>query len=194
MSTAPRARPFGLLWLLVLPALIYVALRRVDGASLRQALAGVRAGPLCGFVLVHLILVATKARRLRLILRECGAAQPPGSPWLLALYLGSYAADNLVFSQAGVGTRVLLLRRAGLATPVALASQVLDKLAETLGLVTLALLALPFLLRRSAELGLHLPSGAALGGLLPSGAQRRPASIVLSLCRWLAYNLYLLGD
>ena len=31
----------------------------------------------------------------------------------LVIVLGSYAMDNLLFSQAGVGSRVLLLQRAG---------------------------------------------------------------------------------
>jgi uncharacterized membrane protein YbhN (UPF0104 family) len=61
----------------------------------------------------------------------------------MGFYVTSYAADNLVMSQAGLGVRVALLHREGIPIGNAVAVQGLEKLLEGVGL---ALLALPLAL------------------------------------------------
>lgn len=135
-------RLWSALWLVASPLLLWLYLQRVEvlrSGELRAALLSLRAAPLLLAVVLHLLLVVSKGRRLSLLLRSArpGGAPPLRTAWLTGMYLGSYAMDNLLFSQAGVGSRVLLLQRAGVPLLAAVGSQVLDKVLEGLGLLVL---------------------------------------------------------
>jgi uncharacterized membrane protein YbhN (UPF0104 family) len=127
-------------------------------------------------------LVWTKAWRLRRLLRpSLGAATPPVAR-LMDYFFASYAADNLLMSQAGVGVRVALLAPDGVPVLTGAALQGLEKLLEGLGL---ALLALPLLslgaVVQSLEASLLRPLAIGLGITAAVGVvgalllRRRPA-------------------
>src|SRR5215831_17940762 len=79
-------------------------------------------------------LIWLKAVRLRLLIGgRVGAGK------LMGFFVASYAADNLVMSQAGLGLRVALLRREGVALASAVAVQGLEKLLEGIGMAVIAL-------------------------------------------------------
>jgi glycosyltransferase AglD len=82
-------------------------------------------------------LVWCKARRMRTLL----AMKVPSSR-LMALYVTSYAADNLVMSQAGLGLRVAFFRFNGVSLATAASAQAIEKALEAIGL---GLVAGPFL-------------------------------------------------
>jgi uncharacterized membrane protein YbhN (UPF0104 family) len=82
-------------------------------------------------------LVWCKARRMRTLL-----AMSVPSPRLMALYVTSYAADNLVMSQAGLGLRVAFFRFNGVSLATAASAQAIEKALEAIGL---GLVAGPFL-------------------------------------------------
>jgi uncharacterized membrane protein YbhN (UPF0104 family) len=65
-----------------------------------------------------------------------------GTLRLAGFYLAGFAADNLLFGQAGIGLRVFLLQREGISIATAIGSQVLDKILEGAGLLVLACVAL----------------------------------------------------
>jgi uncharacterized membrane protein YbhN (UPF0104 family) len=74
-------------------------------------------------------LVAAKARRMRTLL-----GTQLSTSRLMALYVTSYAADNLVMSQAGLGLRVAFFRWNGVALATAASSQAIEKALEAIGL------------------------------------------------------------
>jgi uncharacterized membrane protein YbhN (UPF0104 family) len=82
-------------------------------------------------------LIWLKAQRLRVLVDGKVAM-----PRLMQMYVASYAADNLVMSQAGIGVRVALLAREGLTVAAAVTTQVVEKVIEGVGL---AIIALPLL-------------------------------------------------
>src|SRR5207237_4368700 len=88
-------------------------------------------------VLGNVPLIWLKALRLRPLV-----GGKVGTGRLMVFFVASYAADNLVMSQAGLGLRVALLHREGIPIASAVAVQGLEKLLEGVGL---ALLALPLL-------------------------------------------------
>src|SRR5438552_15012742 len=82
--------------------------RGLDGKAILAALSGASLPLLALSALGNAPLVWTKARRMRLLLDGKVATGR-----LMALYFASYAADNLVMSQAGLGLRVGWLRVLG---------------------------------------------------------------------------------
>jgi uncharacterized membrane protein YbhN (UPF0104 family) len=137
----------------VVAVLCVLWFRRLDARALMAALAG--ASPawllLCGAA--NLPLVWLKARRMRLLLDGKMA-----TPRLMSAYLASYAADNLVMSQAGLGFRVASFRLHGVPISTAVAVQVVDKAIEVLGL---AVVAGGALLLPQAPAGLRLIVGSS---------------------------------
>jgi uncharacterized membrane protein YbhN (UPF0104 family) len=82
----------------------------------------------------------------------------------MTMYVASYAADNLVMSQAGLGVRVAMLRKDGVPLASAVTSQVVEKVLEG---VSLAVLAVPVL--ATLELEPELESSLrwfAIGGAI----------------------------
>jgi uncharacterized membrane protein YbhN (UPF0104 family) len=122
----------------IVVAALYV--RTVDWSAIGQTAADASIPLLVLGVLGAIPLVALKALRLRLLV---GRKLPV--PRLMGYYVASYAADNLVMSQAGLGLRVALLARDGIPVANAIAVQALEKLLEGVGLalVALPLLAMP---------------------------------------------------
>jgi uncharacterized membrane protein YbhN (UPF0104 family) len=129
-----------LLRLALVGAIVALAVRfarGLDQDAILAALSGASLPLLMLSALGNAPLVWTKARRMRLLL---GGKERTGR--LMALYFASYAADNLVMSQAGLGLRVGWLRLRGMPLATAAAAQAVEKAVEALGL---ALLAAPFL-------------------------------------------------
>jgi uncharacterized membrane protein YbhN (UPF0104 family) len=88
-------------------------------------------------------LIACKALRLRFLIGErIGVAR------LMGFYVASYAADNLVMSQAGLGVRVISLYREGVPMATAVTSQAIEKVLEGIGL---AILTVPLLATQDLE-------------------------------------------
>jgi uncharacterized membrane protein YbhN (UPF0104 family) len=107
--------------------------RGLDGRAIVSALAGASVPLLVLSALGNAPLVWTKARRMRALLDG-----QISTPRLMALYFTSYAADNLLMSQAGLGIRVAWLRVAGVPLATAASAQAVEKILEALGLVLLA--------------------------------------------------------
>lgn len=131
----------AILRLLLVAAIVALALRYARGLDRHAIVLALRGASLPLLLLSALgnaPLVWTKALRMRALL---GAEKL--STWrLMALYLSSYAADNLVMSQAGLGLRVAYFRLVGVPLATAASSQAVEKALEALGL---ALVAGPFL-------------------------------------------------
>jgi uncharacterized membrane protein YbhN (UPF0104 family) len=137
--TAARAWPVALR-LAVLAALALLVWRfagAIDWRLIGSTIAGARWAPLALATAGNALLVALKARRARTLLLPVRAV-----PWtrLANIYLASYAADNLLLSQAGPAARILLIHRAGVPLVAAAGEQALEKLLE--GATLLALLPL----------------------------------------------------
>jgi len=125
-----------LLRFLLVGAIVALAVRFARGLDKRAILAALSGASLPLLVLSALgnaPLVWTKARRMHLLL---DGKQPTGR--LMALYFSSYAADNLLMSQAGLGLRVAWLRLSGLPLATAASAQAVEKAVEALGLALLA--------------------------------------------------------
>lgn len=139
--------------------LCVVFVRHVDWHLLASATAGASIPLLVLGVLGNVPLIWLKALRMRaLVAGKIGTARLSG------FYVASYAADNLLMSQAGLGLRVALLRREGLPLANAITVQALEKLLEGIGL---ALLAVPLL--ATTELDPRL-AGTIRWGLIIGGA------------------------
>jgi uncharacterized membrane protein YbhN (UPF0104 family) len=136
---------------------------RLDGHALVTAAARANLPLLIVATLGNLPLVWIKGRRMHRLLAGRVATRR-----LMGIFFASYAADNLVMSQAGLGLRVALLRLEGIALPTAAAAQVIDKALEALGLALaaaplLATIPLPVAWASAALRGSSLGALAALG-------------------------------
>jgi uncharacterized membrane protein YbhN (UPF0104 family) len=118
-------------------ALAFRFARGLDKDKILAALSGASLPLLLLSALGNAPLVWTKARRMRLLLGDGARTNR-----LMALYFSSYAADNLLMSQAGLGLRVGVLRVWGVPLATAASAQAVEKAVEALGL---AVLAIPFL-------------------------------------------------
>src|SRR5262245_51982898 len=98
---------------------------RLDWQRVWQAVAHAPLWTLGLGTLANLPLGFTKALRLRLITQLATPLRH-----LMGFFFASYAADNLLMSQAGVGLRVALLKREGMNLASAVAVQVVEKLLE----------------------------------------------------------------
>ena len=110
-------------------ALAFRYARGLDAHAIGAALANANPWLLLLSALGNFPLVATKARRMRTLL-----GTPVPTPRLMALYVTSYAADNLVMSQAGLGLRVAFFKLNGVALATAASSQAIEKALEAIGL------------------------------------------------------------
>jgi uncharacterized membrane protein YbhN (UPF0104 family) len=146
----------GVALAMVVLTLIYV--RELDWSAIGESAAGASIVWLVISAAGNVPLIWLKAQRLRLLV---GRRVPTGR--LMGMYVASYAADNLVMSQAGLGVRVAILVRDELALATAITSQVVEKVCEGVGL---AILAAPLL--AAPELDSRLRTGVqwclALGG------------------------------
>jgi uncharacterized membrane protein YbhN (UPF0104 family) len=120
----------------VIVALAIRYARGIDVRAIGEAVAHANPWLLALSGLGNLPNVWVKARRMATLLGGIGTAR------LMALYVTSYAADNLVMSQAGFGLRVAFLRLRGVPLATAASAQGIEKALEAVGL---ALTAGPFL-------------------------------------------------
>lgn len=148
----------------VMLALVVHYVRGVDWDKIGTATAAASIPLLLLSALGNLPLIWLKALRLRLLIGGRIA------PWrLMGFYVSSYAADNLLMSQAGLGVRVAMMHKDGVPLATAVSSQAVEKVLEGIGL---ALLALPVLAtqqlepRLAASLRWCLIGGGILVGVL----------------------------
>jgi len=118
-------------------ALVVLYARGVDWGAIRDRTADASVTLLVLSALGNVPLIWLKAQRLRLLIGSRVEA-----PRLMSFYIASYAADNLVMSQAGLGVRVAMLRKDGVPLASAVTSQAVEKVLEG---VALAILAVPVL-------------------------------------------------
>lgn len=140
-QVAPRTFPWGTLIrfaiIATLVTLMVFYLRGLDWDAIAESTRDANFVLLALGVLGNIPLIWLKALRLRLLVnRRVGTGR------LMGFFVASYAADNLVMSQAGLGLRVALLRREGVPLASAVAVQGLEKLLEGIGM---AIIALPLL-------------------------------------------------
>ncbi len=134
MRTTMSRRFWQFLWA-GFAGLLYFYVRTLDGAAILAVLRGAKGGWLALAVGCNFVLVLLKGQRLLILLRDVPTRDPRLSGLRLSgFYLAGYAADNLLFGQAGIGLRVFLLRGAGVKVATAIGSQVLDKILEAAGL------------------------------------------------------------
>jgi uncharacterized membrane protein YbhN (UPF0104 family) len=126
---------FAVIGGIILLVALYV--RGMDWAAIADSTRDANIGLLVLAVVINIPLIWFKALRLRLLINN-----RVGAGRLMGFFVASYAADNLVMSQAGLGLRVALLKREGISIATAVAVQGLEKLLEGAGL---AIVALPLL-------------------------------------------------
>lgn len=177
-----RASTRTLVRALVVLALLALGVRFLRGLDWRPVLDGLRrADPLrlAGVVVLCLLLAPLKAQRTRRLLRPFGALSLVE---LCEWYFASWAADNVLMSQAGLGLRVALIRGRGVPLSTAAAEQALEKVLEGATLLLLLPLAPRALLPAWLSSALARPlvvaglSAAVVGTLLAllAVARRRP--------------------
>jgi uncharacterized membrane protein YbhN (UPF0104 family) len=137
-------------------------LRGLDRAALIAAARRAHLGWLVLSCVLNVPLVWCKALRMRRLL-----PRGPSTGRMMAIFFSSYAADNLLMSQAGVGVRTALLTADGVPLAPALGAVVLEKLIEGVALaLVLAPLALdprvPTWAARVVALGLTVTAAAGL--------------------------------
>ncbi|HEY1554070.1 MAG TPA: lysylphosphatidylglycerol synthase transmembrane domain-containing protein [Kofleriaceae bacterium] len=144
----------------VMLVLVVLYARRVQWSAIGTATADASIALLALSALGNVPLIWLKAQRMRLLV-----ASRVASPRLMAMYVASYAADNLVMSQAGLGVRVAMLRKDGVPLASAVTSQAVEKVLEG---VSLAVLAVPVLatLELQPELESSLRWFAIGGGIV----------------------------
>ena len=127
----------------VMVALLVLYVRHVDWDKILGATEDASFALLAVSALGNLPLIGCKAMRLRLLIGQRIAT------WrLMGFYVSSYAADNLVMSQAGLGVRVAMLRFDGVPLASAVTSQAVEKVLEGIGL---AMLTVPLLATQDLE-------------------------------------------
>src|SRR5215831_8812274 len=119
---------------LVAALLVFRYVRTLGLAQLASAVTTADRRRLLVCVLLNVPLVFCKARRLRR-LAGCQTA----TRRIMGFYFASYAADNLLMGQAGLGVRVALLHREGVPWGRAVSAQAVEKACEAAGLGALAL-------------------------------------------------------
>lgn len=148
----------------IMVVLVALYVRGVNWDKLGTAAANASFALLALSAAGNLPLIGCKALRLRLLIGD-----KVGAPRLMGFYMSSYAADNLVFSQAGLGLRVAMLHREGVTLATAVTSQAVEKVLEGIGL---AILTVPLLLtldlepRLAHSLRWCLVAGAVAAGVL----------------------------
>jgi uncharacterized membrane protein YbhN (UPF0104 family) len=174
----------------IMIVLVALYVRHVDWHKLGGAAADANFLLLAVSAAGNLPLIWCKAMRLRLLIGE-----RVGAGRLMGFYVASYAADNLVFSQAGLGLRVAMMHREDVPLATAVTSQAVEKVLEGIGL---ALLTLPLLATQELEPRLAaslrwcaIGGGVALGVLVVIGLVWRKR---LALVRRLADVVRLLRD
>jgi uncharacterized membrane protein YbhN (UPF0104 family) len=170
--------------------LITLWVRDVDWNAIGRTAGDASFSLLAVSALGNLPLIGYKALRLRLLI-----GQRIGARRLMGLYVASYAADNLVMSQAGLGLRVASMYREGVPLATAVTSQATEKLLEGIGL---AILTVPLLATQELEPGLAatlrwcaIAGGVAVGVLVVVGVVWRHK---LRLLRRLSEILAILRD
>nr|HEX4313873.1 lysylphosphatidylglycerol synthase transmembrane domain-containing protein [Kofleriaceae bacterium] len=156
------SRAIRLLIAVVVVAMIALYVRDFDWAAIGDYARHASIPLLAVATLGNLPLIWMKALRLRTLVT--GSLS---TPRLMRIYVASYAADNLLMSQAGIGVRVALLARDGVALAAAVTTQVVEKVLEGIGL---AVIALPLLgwddldgpLRTTLKICLGLGAGGAV--------------------------------
>ncbi|MGE5185942.1 MAG: lysylphosphatidylglycerol synthase transmembrane domain-containing protein [Acidobacteriota bacterium] len=149
--------------------LLALYVRHLDWHAIRTSTADAGIALLVLGTLGNAPLIWLKAVRLRALV-----GGKLGTGKLCGFYVASYAADNLLMSQAGVGLRVALLRREGLPLATAITVQALEKLLEGIGL---ALLAVPLL--ATVELDPRLVTTIRWGLVIGGAAFALVAAFVL---------------
>jgi uncharacterized membrane protein YbhN (UPF0104 family) len=150
--------------------LVVVYAREIDWAMIGRVIAAASIPLLVLSALGNLPLVWLKAARMRLLVDG-----QVGTLRLMGMYVASYAADNMVMSQAGIALRVALLRRDGVPVATGIAVQALEKLLEGIGL---ALLAVPLL--ATVELDAQLATTLQRALIIGAAAFALVALVVLA--------------
>jgi uncharacterized membrane protein YbhN (UPF0104 family) len=127
----------------VMLVLLVLYVRHVDWQDLLDKTEHASLPLLALSALGNLPLIWCKAMRLRLLI-----ASKIATPRLMGFFVASYAADNLVMSQAGLGVRVAMLRRDGVPLASAVTAQAVEKVLEGIGL---AVLTVPLLATQDLE-------------------------------------------
>jgi uncharacterized membrane protein YbhN (UPF0104 family) len=138
-QSTPAFRTFAVRALRVAIALAVITVialyvRNMDWEAIVRAATSASVPLLVLSALGNVPLIWLKARRMRLLTGET-----IGTGKLMQMYVASYAADNLVMSQAGLGVRVAMLVRDGVALAAAVTAQVVEKVVEGIGLAVVAL-------------------------------------------------------
>jgi uncharacterized membrane protein YbhN (UPF0104 family) len=109
-------------------------LRTLDWVALGRTARDANWALLVAVAVLCAALAPLRAERMRLLLLPFARV----STWRLTdWYLASWAADNLVMSQAGMGVRVALVRAAGVPLMTAAAQQALEKVLDAASLAVL---------------------------------------------------------
>jgi uncharacterized membrane protein YbhN (UPF0104 family) len=163
-QSTPAFRTFALRALRVAIVIIVVAViamyvRDMDWDAIVHAATSASVPLLALSAAGNVPLIWLKARRMRLL-----TGDHIGTGKLMQMYVASYAADNLVMSQAGLGVRVAMLAREGVALATAVTVQVIEKVVEGIGL---AIVALPLLASDDLDTALQttLRLCLAIGGV-----------------------------
>jgi uncharacterized membrane protein YbhN (UPF0104 family) len=117
---------------IVTVVLITLYVRNLDWRAIGTAMADANPLLLIASAAGNVVLIALKSLRLQ----RLGVAAP--LPRLMNMYVSSYAADNLLMSQAGLGVRVALLTREDIPLASAISLQVVEKVLEGIGLAVIA--------------------------------------------------------
>jgi uncharacterized membrane protein YbhN (UPF0104 family) len=144
---------------LVVLGLIVLWVRDRDWEKIGRMAGDASFGLLAVSALGNVPLIACKAMRLRLL-----TGMRVGVPRLMGFYVASYAADNLLMSQAGLGVRVVSMYREGVPMGTAVTSQAVEKVFEGIGL---AVLTVPLLATQELDprLAVSLQWCAVAGGI-----------------------------
>ena len=102
-----------------------------DWAGVLAVARGASPWGLLAAMLLNVPLVWMKARRVQILLSPTVAVTRAR---LMRMFFASYAADNLLMSQAGLGVRVAMVRAEGVPWTTATALQGLEKALEAMGL------------------------------------------------------------
>lgn len=105
--------------------------RQQDWRQVLQTIHRANLPLLIGSTLLTVPLIWLKARRLHLLVAPSAHIS---TPHLMRIFCASYAADNIIMGQAGLGFRVAMLRRAGTSWTTAVALEALEKALEGMGM------------------------------------------------------------
>lgn len=160
---------FLTLKLLISGGLIWLLFDSVDLQSAKERVLSAKSGALLGMIAIYSLQPLVLVWRWKIVIR----AMNTGLPFLRALgitYIGQFFNQALPSSVGGDAVRMYKTYKSGLTVSQAVNSIILDRVATVLGLILLALLAVPFFSGRvgEAEARWIIPAASifALGGIV----------------------------